>query len=598
MRLSKLYSNRPAVFQQIEFSSGLNVILAEIRLPENRERDTHNLGKTTVGTLIDFCLLAGRDKKMFLHKHAQRFQTFVFYLEVALADGSYVTIRRGAANATKISFKRHLTPQQDFSTLPDELWDHVDVAFEKAREILDGILNLTGFAPWAYRKGLGYFLRSQADYGDVFQLNRFAAAHADWKPFIVHMLGFDSELVNSYYEEESKVTELVSQQQIIHRQLGGSAEDLSRVDGMLLLKEKQASERQHLLDSFDFRKNDRDETKRLVEEVDEQIASLNSERYSLTHNRKRITSSLQEGQMMFDPEDAAALFADAGIYFEGQLKHDYKQLVAFNRAITEERREYLLEEKETIDARLREVSSELNKLGKQRSTSLSYLTETDIVDKYKRASQELIEIQADILALQRQKEHFRTLQRLRDEIRDASEVVEQLEVALEHEFERKNDPHNPGTFTAMRVAFDEIVKNVLDQHALLTVQLNSAHHPDFDAQILDATGRETSAERGHTYKKLLCIAFDLALLRTHVDGGFPTFAYHDGVFESLDKRKKTNLVEVLRENVAAGLQQIITLIDTDLPPSVDGSPVFEDSEVVLRLHDEGQDGRLFRMAAW
>lgn len=598
MKLSKLYSNTPAIFQSIEFNAGLNVIMAEIRLPENLDRDTHNLGKTTVGTMIDFCLLSGRDNEMFLYKHAARFRPFVFFLEVALSDGSFVTIRRGVEKATRISFKRHFTGNQNYVELAPELWDHDDVPFDRAREILDGLLNLTGFSPWHYRKGLGYFLRSQDDYSDVFQLNRFAAAHSDWKPFIVHMLGFDSQLVGNFYKEEEKVSGLVSQQQVINRELGGSAEDLSKVEGMLLLKEKQAIERQQLLDGFDFRKNDKETTKKLVDNVDEQISALNSERYSLTHNRKRVVASLDEGRMIFDPEDAATLFAEAGVFFEGQLKRDYEQLIAFNKAITEERRQYLAEEKTAIDARLREVSAELNKLGKKRSASLAYLTDSDIVDKYKLASQELVQIQADVVTLQRQKEHLRSLQRLRDEIRDASDSVERLAIALEHEFEGKNDARSEGTYTDMRVSFNAIVEDVLNQNALLTVQLNQAHHPEFDAQILDETGRETSAQRGHSYKKLLCIAFDLALLRTHLHAGFPTFAYHDGVFESLDKRKKTNLVEVLRENVAMGLQQIITLIDTDLPPSVDGSPLFEDNEIVLRLHDEGEEGRLFRMASW
>jgi len=598
MKLSRLYSNQPELFQSIAFNPGLNVVLAEIRLPQNQDRDTHNLGKTTVGTLIDFCLLSGRDNGMFLYKHSRMFSSFIFYLEVSLLDGSFITIRRGVENATRISFKRHFTGTQDYSGLDPELWDHTDIAFDKAREILDGLLNLAGFSPWSYRKGLGYFLRSQDDYADVFQLNRFAAAHADWKPFIVQMLGFDGQMIDTFYKEEAKVEALVLQQQVINRELGGSAEDLSKVEGMLLLKEKQAVERQSLLDSFDFRKQDRDATKKLVDEVDEQIAFLNGERYSLTHNRKRVLSSLEEGRMIFDPDDAAALFADAGVLFAGQLKHDYEQLIAFNKAITDERRQYLLEEKDAIDARLREISSELNKLGKQRSASLSYLTDSDVVDKYKHASQELIQIQADVVALQRQKEHLRSLHRLRDQIRVASEAVDGLKIDLEREFERKNDAYSQGVYTDMRVEFDAIVKSVLDQNAILTVQLNQAHHPVFDAQILDSSGRETSAQRGHTYKKLLCIAFDLALLRTHVGAGFPSFAYHDGVFESLDKRKKTNLIGVLRENVAAGLQQIITLIDTDLPPSVDGEPAFGEDEIVLRLHDEGEGGRLFRMASW
>ncbi|MFZ2077034.1 MAG: DUF2326 domain-containing protein, partial [Xanthobacteraceae bacterium] len=34
------------------------------------------------------------------------------------------------------------------------------------------------------------------------------------------------------------------------------------------------------------------------------------------------------------------------------------------------------------------------------------------------------------------------------------------------------------------------------------------------------------------------IGFDMALLRAHLDHKFPRFVYHDGVFESLDPRKK------------------------------------------------------------
>ena len=59
MKLSKLYSNKPDVFEPVDFAPGLNVVMAEIRLPENRNKDTHNLGKTTLGRLLDFGFLAG-----------------------------------------------------------------------------------------------------------------------------------------------------------------------------------------------------------------------------------------------------------------------------------------------------------------------------------------------------------------------------------------------------------------------------------------------------------------------------------------------------------------------------------------------------------
>ena len=114
-----------------------------------------------------------------------------------------------------------------------------------------------------------------------------------------------------------------------------------------------------------------------------------------------------------------------------------------------------------------------------------------------------------------------------------------------------------------------------------------------------SSGNETSADLGHTYRKLLCIAFDLAVLRAHLDNKFPRFVFHDGVFESLDNRKKENLLAVIRQYASLGIQPIITLIDSELPKrgEKDG-PVFEANEIILTLHDENDQGRLFKMKAW
>ena len=58
MKLTRLYSNQPAVFSAIDFRDGLNAVLAIIELPENKLKDTHNLGKSTLVRLIDFCFLS------------------------------------------------------------------------------------------------------------------------------------------------------------------------------------------------------------------------------------------------------------------------------------------------------------------------------------------------------------------------------------------------------------------------------------------------------------------------------------------------------------------------------------------------------------
>ncbi len=597
MKLSRIYSNKPDLFEPVEFVPGLNVVMAEIRLPENRKRDTHNLGKTTLGRLLDFGFLAKRDPKFFLFKHFEQFQQFVFFLEIELGDASFVTVRRNVEEATRICFKKHEAGHQDFSELPLSQWDHQDVPFDRARELLDGLLDWRNLMPWPYRKGLGYLLRGQDDFRDVFHLRKFAAAHADWKPFLAHVLGFDSELVAQHYKKEEELSEKQTTAQTIKNELGGSIEDISKIEGILLLKQKEAEKKQKLLDAFDFRTQDKNRTKQVVDDVDERIAALNAERYSLNQSRKKILASLEEDQILFHPSDAQRLFKEAGILFDGQIKKDFEQLIAFNRAITEERRGYLQEERAEVETKLTTVNAELNTLGKKRSDMLSFLSDTDIFGKYKQVSGDMVMLRADITALERQRDFLHRLQELRTDIRALTEERGQMQAQIESDVERQNSDQE-SLFSAIRLFFSEIVEEVIDRKALLSVSPNQAGHLEFRAEILDESGNATSADLGHTYRKLLCIAFDMAVLRAHLDHKFPRFVYHDGVFESLDDRKKESLLGVIRRYADLGLQPIITLIDSDLPVRPNTEPLFEANEIVLKLHDEGVQGRLFKMTTW
>lgn len=598
MKLSKLYSNKPDLFEPVEFAAGLNVVMAKIRLPENRKKDTHNLGKTTLGRLLDFLLLSGKDPKFFLFKHLDLFEMFVFFLEVELADASFVTIRRSVADATKISFKKHKAARQDFSDLSLLEWDHHDVSFERAKELLDGVLDWRALKPWSYRKILGYLLRSQDDFREVFQLRKFASKHSDWKPFLAHILGFEADLVSAHYKKEHDLSKKQETAQTIKKELGGSVEDISKIEGILLLKQMDAEKKQNLLDAFDFRAQDKDRTKQVVYEIEDRIATLNSERYSLNQQRKKVLASLEEDQILFNPDEAQRLFAEVGVSFSGQIKKDFQQLIAFNRSIVEERRGYLQEERTEIEAELKRVNAELSTLGKKRSDMLSFLSGTDTFVKYKQLSDEMVTLRADIANLEHQRGYLHRLQGLRTEIRTMIEERSHLQAQIEADVEKQNSDQD-SLFSTTRVFFSEIVEEVIDRKALLSVAPNQHGHLEFKADILDGSGNTTSAALGHTYRKLLCVAFDLAVLRARLDAKFPRFVYHDGVFESLDDRKKENLLMVMRRYAELGLQSIITLIDSDLPSRTpEDSPVFADSEIILTLHDEGTEGRLFKMKAW
>jgi uncharacterized protein YydD (DUF2326 family) len=112
MQISRLYSNQEPVFAPIDFHCAeqgdrLNVVYGEVHKPKDQKKDSHNLGKTTLIHLIDFLMLKGTSPDQFLVKHQERFEDFVFFIEIVLPSGGYATIRRSAAEPNKIAMTRH-----------------------------------------------------------------------------------------------------------------------------------------------------------------------------------------------------------------------------------------------------------------------------------------------------------------------------------------------------------------------------------------------------------------------------------------------------------------------------------------------------------
>ncbi|HAU3632857.1 TPA: DUF2326 domain-containing protein [Legionella pneumophila] len=599
MKISKLYSNKSEVFIPIIFNKGLNAILAEIRLLENKKKDTHNLGKTTLCHLINFCLLATKKQDFFLFKNMNVFKDFVFYIEIYLLDGSFLTIKRSVENATKISFKKSDVSNQDFSSLPDIEWDHLDVPFETAKELFDGQLDLETIKPWDFRTALGYLLRSQDDFRNIFQVSKFTQSkHVNWKPYLAHIMGFDADLILEHYKVKADLKAKQDIEQTLSSELDSSLDNLSKIEGMMSIKKKDIDKKQKFLDEFDFRSQDIEKTKELVDELDIMIADLNTRRYYLEQDKKKIDISLEEDQILFDPNDAHELFAEAGVLFDGQIKKSFEQLIEFNRSITKERREYLVKESKDISQELDEINKKLNRLGLDRSRNLSFLSESDLVNKYKMFSNEMVNLKADVKYLETQRERLERLNLLRKDIRSLTDKREKLQDAIENDYQKQCSNEN-SLFSSIQLYFNEIISEVLDKDALLSISINKEYHLEFAAEIIDKSGNRTSEGKGHTYQKLLCIAFDLAIARAHSRDKFPHFVFHDGVFESLDKRKKENLLNVLRKYTEKyNIQEIITLIDSDLPSLEGEASILTSDETILLLHDEGDNGRLFRIPPW
>ncbi|MBP9750884.1 MAG: DUF2326 domain-containing protein [Candidatus Peribacteraceae bacterium] len=598
MRLSQIYCNQPDRLGPIRFNAGFNVILGEIRLPENPDEDTHCLGKTTLARLIDFCLLKKRYKDFFLFKHEQLFADFVFFLEIEALSGGYLTIRRSVSENTRIAFKHHAEPLRNFVQLPDSDWDHVKAPFERARQILDGVLDLRAIKPWDYRMPVSYALRTQKDFNDIFQLDKFRGAHAAWKPYVAHLLGFDEGLVRDSFDLTKQIETLKQGINSLRAELLGVNTNLDTIEGLLTLRSEEAESLASRINAFDFRLADSAVNKEIVEDLDRQISAANQERYYLSVNRAKIVRSLEEHAIVFEPETASRLFEEAGQVFPGQIRKAFEDLIRFNRAITNERKGYLLAEMKTVDADMLALEGRLEALNRERTEALAFLRDADSIQKYRDLNKRLVTLRAEIERLTAQREAFL---RLREKERERVQLEEQrVQTQQRMEDNIEGEARSPESrYQAIRRYVNEFTREVVDRGALVSTRLNKEGNIEFSAEYLGADGKPSSEDQGKSYRQLLCAAFDLAVARAMLKEPYIRFLYHDGLLEGLDNRKKLNLISTIRRFATMGIQQIVTVIDSDLPMDESGERfAFRDDEVVLVLHDKDDSGRLFRLPRW
>ncbi|MEN3930448.1 DUF2326 domain-containing protein [Microvirga sp. W0021] len=599
MQISHMYSNQPDIFAPIVFNHGadsnrLNVVLGDVKHPKDRKKSSHNLGKTTLLHLIDFMMLKGWSKENFLHKHRDRFENFIFYLEIALNSGEYATIKRSVKSPTRIALTRHKEANQNLNKADDDAWDHPDLPIEEAIKLLDAWLDLRTLKPYDYRKALTYFLRAQGDWADELQLQKFQAGRdLHWKPFVAHLFGFNQTAIMRKYELDDLIQKLQVKQSEQQAEVQFKEEDLPKLTAELSVLHQQVEEIETQLDAFRFDNEERNIMRELVENIEHEIAVLNQKIYADRYDISQIKSSLKHKDK-FDLNEVQSIFMEAKLHFPDQLKNQYENLVKFKKEVTQERNATLRKRCNELEISLRQSEERKTELDLQREQRLKVLRSTDTFEKFKALQKDIAKQRAQLVYLDEQHKKLssvvETARQVREAERDRGRVVDEIKAMLAKPtkiYER---------FTRI---FNEYCQRVLNHDGIFYFRVNSNNNLDYEIS-LGLTGQKgvaSSQGDGTSFKKLTCALFDLALLRVYEDIPFFHFVYHDGILEALDDRVKLSFLEIVREQVShRKLQYIMTLIASDLPRDEEDQIVtFADDEIILRLHDGELNGRLFNM---
>lgn len=585
MKLSQLYCN-DSRFHNVNFNSGVNLVLGKVSRKYDLEKDSHNLGKSTLVDLLDFMLLKEVDQHHIFRKFSELFLGHVFYLEIILPDGRYMTIRRGVVEATKISF---LTTETSTVCGDATTWDYENLTFKKAKDYLNDCLSFNVLPSWDYRKTVTFFLRSQKDYISVFQLGKYLnGKHRDWKPFVFELLGYDNRSLIEKYEIDQRIVENQKAIESISEEMSIKEEDYDRVKSLLEIKESERAEMQGNIDTFNFYAEERTINKNLVEEIERNISELNSKEYALSYNLDKTKQSI-ENIPLFDMEQLKEIYEEVQLYFPEQLVHDYDDLVLFNKKVTQERNQYLREQVVQIETELRQVRMRLKDLNTRRNIALSTLQDRDTFRKFKEYQKRLAVLEGEVNRLKLQLSNIDRVATLTEK---GDELNQRLQQVSKDVVNCVKNQTNADTLMLRRL-FNDVFRSVFSVSALLYVGSNKASNVEFHADVApDEDATATAEGLGNSYKKMLCVSFDIAVLATYSQRSYFHFVYHDGVFEGLDNRKKALFLQVVRDYCNRyGIQYIFSTIEDDMPAEL--MATFDKSEICLTLSDQNDTGKLF-----
>ena len=329
-------------------------------------------------------------------------------------------------------------------------------------------------------------------------------------------------------------------------------------------------------------------TRELIDSIDTQLQSLNSERYRLGYEIKKINSSLEQTSATVRLDKLKELYNEVELFFPESLSKQYEELERFTDAISSERRKYLEENLAFLKKEYARINNVIKVKEQERSDKISVLTEVDVYDKFKVYQKELASLEAELSLLQEKLRLIDSSSIIRTEI-------EKLKDERKEYADKIREAIDGRAHAEINKIFNQIVTEVTDTNAIISIKQNSDANVEFEADYQTTAHVTTSEADGTSYKKLLCVAFDLALLVSYSSHSFYRFVYHDGVLEGLDDRVKQRLIMVTQRICSEyGLQYVLSLIDSDIPKNVEElNQEFPIDYVCLNLNDLDDSGKLF-----
>jgi uncharacterized protein YydD (DUF2326 family) len=575
--INSIFSNQDS-FKTVEFRDGFNVILAD-RTETSSVRDSRNgLGKSTLISIIHFCLGAAITKGTPFKE--PELNGWSFSLNLTLA-GKEIVVTRSVTAPTKVILQGDFS---DWVIQPKVEGSSRSLKIEDWKKILGSLVfdlpinEERQFSP-SFRSLISYFIRPNKEaFSNPFE---FFSKQKEWqkKVYNTFLLGFAWEDASDLQEIEErgklldnlKKLKKTNQTGVSIRILGS----LGELQASKIIIEQQRRRRQVELGNFHVHLQ--------YNELQQEANSLTTEIHDITNenllNRQLLAfyqSSIQQENVPSQNE-VIRLYESAGIELPGLVSRRLEEVENFHHQIIGNRSEFLSIEVNRLRRTIGELDILIREKTDHRASRLEILQTHGALEEYTRLQElyletvsslndinqritELQQIEDGKSALKIEKEQLQRRAR-----RDYQERIIQSERAIALFNENSQALYNaPGTLAI------DVVPNGFQ----------------FKVDI------ERDRSEGIGKMKIFCYDLMLAQLWSQ-NTSSPHILIHDStIFDGVDERQVALALELAaRVSERLGFKYICTF-NSDMIPSAAFSPEFNFDSFVRLVLTDNEGGNL------
>lgn len=562
-------------FQPIEFSDGLNVILAERHDASDQKETRNGLGKSTLLEIIDFCLGGTIQKSKGIG--VELLNDWEFSLEITVA-GKRVKATRAIEHPTRIIIEGDTDgwikqPEEDKKTgenvIHVEDWKKVlGLAFFHLRSAQ----SKDRYKP-SFRSLISYFIRSGLDaYSDPFSHFR-QQGRGDIQLQIAFLIGLNWENAAKWQELKDKEEALKALEKAMKAGLQKTAGELEAEKVRLETifdKERTALGSYKVHDRFESieRKANRI-TKTIHEKTNENMM-----------DRKKLYLYEEASATENAPEDnkLETIYKQSGLLFPEAVKKTLDEAKTFHNEVVQNRKAFLAIEIARLKRQLTERELEIRELSNSRAELLEILNTHGAFSEFVRQQEQHAVTAHQLENIKTKISEIRDISKQKKDIKaERIELSKRAEIDYE---ERRNHWEK-----AVRL-FNEYSQALYNSSGRLVIDISDTGYK-FDVAI------QRSDSEGIGKMKLFCFDLMLSTLWTTEYNGID-FLIHDSIiYDGVDARQRALALELAAKETSAHGGQYICTLNSDMVPEGDFSKEFNfDSYVRLRLKDDSPEGSL------